>query len=418
MSFASAYLDSGALFTKLIDKRPRHNTGAIVVIPAFNEPDIADCLDSLAAAFPASLPSEVIVVINAPSDALPDELEGTRKSVAAIERWIGENGGVHFDLHIIDADSSVVKKWGVGAARKTGMDEAVRRFGYLGNREGVIASLDADCEVSSDYFRALTDDFGSDSLARACSIRFRHREAAEGRVGAVSRAIMEYELHMRYFVNALRYTGFPHCYHTIGSAMAVKAVDYVKSGGMNRRQGGEDFYFIQKLVAQGGYQNLNSTTVYPSPRLSVRVPFGTGPAIKEMISSGRSDYLTYDFDSFRPLKRLFELVRSGSGSEGADILCYSRLPEEIRLFTGEDEWRERIEEIVANTSGSSAFVKRYFNWFNAFRIVRYLNMMHEEKFERIPVRIAAGRLAMHFSWQAGSDTVTLLEYFREIDGED
>ena len=50
--------------------------------------------------------------------------------------------------------------------------------------------------------------------------------------------------------------------------MAVKALPYVKAGGMNRRQAGEDFYFIQKLVPSGGYFSLNSTTVYPSPRAS------------------------------------------------------------------------------------------------------------------------------------------------------
>ncbi len=34
----------------------------------------------------------------------------------------------------------------------------------------------------------------------------------------------------------------------VGSALAVKALQYVKAGGMNRKQAGEDFYFVQKLV--------------------------------------------------------------------------------------------------------------------------------------------------------------------------
>jgi hypothetical protein len=48
---------------------------------------------------------------------------------------------------------------------------------------------------------------------------------------------------------------FSYAYHTVGSAMAVKAYQYVKVGGMNRRQAGEDFYFIQKLVHSGNFIN-------------------------------------------------------------------------------------------------------------------------------------------------------------------
>ena len=70
----------------------------------------------------------------------------------------------------------------------------------------------------------------------------------------------------------LHFTGFPYVHHTVGSAIAVKAMTYVKAGGMNRRMAGEDFYFIQKLLPAGGFFNLNQTTVYPSPRSSQGFP--------------------------------------------------------------------------------------------------------------------------------------------------
>ena len=50
------------------------------------------------------------------------------------------------------ADTESFKGWGVGLARKTGMDEAVRRFDIINNPEGVILSLDADCTVEHNYF--------------------------------------------------------------------------------------------------------------------------------------------------------------------------------------------------------------------------------------------------------------------------
>src|SRR4029434_9989987 len=99
----------------------------------------------------------------------------------------------------------------------------------------------------------------------------------------IYKAIAAYELHLRYYLQALRTAGFPHGYHTIGSSMAVRARTYMEQGGMNRRQAGEDFYFLHKLIPLGGFTELNSTTVYPLPRPSNRVPFGTGRAVSEWL---------------------------------------------------------------------------------------------------------------------------------------
>ena len=64
---------------------------------------------------------------------------------------------------------------------------------------------------------------------------------------------------------------------TIGSAFAVTANAYIKRGGMTRSQAGEDFYFLQTLAQIGTVGEITTTKVYPSARLSDRIPFGTGP---------------------------------------------------------------------------------------------------------------------------------------------
>ncbi len=124
------------------------------------------------------------------------------------------------------------------------------------------------------------------------------------------RYITLYELHLRYYFQGLAYSGFPYVFHTVGSAIAVKALPYVKAGGMNRRQAGEDFYFIQKLVPAGGYFNLNSTTVYPSPRTSSRVPFGTGASMAQTNSEQGSIFLTYNIQAFKELRTFFSITES------------------------------------------------------------------------------------------------------------
>ena len=92
--------------------------------------------------------------------------------------------------------------------------------------------------------------------------------------------------------------------------MAVKALPYVKAGGMNRKQAGEDFYFIQKLVPAGGYFSLNSTTVYPSPRASFRVPFGTGASIGKLTEQMNVRLLTYNLQAFNELRSFFSMTES------------------------------------------------------------------------------------------------------------
>ena len=61
--------------------------------------------------------------------------------------------------HIFWVGMPPVSKWGVGLARKTGMDEAVRRFNSINRPDGVILNIDADCTVDSNYFIEICDKF-------------------------------------------------------------------------------------------------------------------------------------------------------------------------------------------------------------------------------------------------------------------
>ncbi|MDR2886405.1 MAG: hypothetical protein LBV26_00120, partial [Bacteroidales bacterium] len=75
MSFASAYIEKNTLFPQFIDAKPDAGTGIIVVIPSYGEIGINKVIDSLAEAGEPECRVEVIVVINAPYDALPCSLE-------------------------------------------------------------------------------------------------------------------------------------------------------------------------------------------------------------------------------------------------------------------------------------------------------------------------------------------------------
>jgi len=393
MGFALTYLEERALFPQKIAEAPDPNTGIIVVIPAFNEPGISGVLDSLSECEVPGCEVEVIIVVNAPGDSSREILDNNQKSIINIESWKKDNSNCFFRLFIFEVKHPAPSGWGVGMARKTGMDEAVRRFDSINRPEGIILNLDADCTVEKNYLKAVYNELFLKKEASACSIYFEHPLSGTAFSADIYTYITLYELHLRYYFQGLAYSGFPWVFHTVGSAIAVKALPYIKAGGMNRKQAGEDFYFIQKLVPVGGFFSLNSTTVYPSPRSSSRVPFGTGASIGKLSADGTSALLTYNVLAFKELRDFFSLVNIFyDGSSGQIPDSFSLLPEGIRLFIGKEEWISRMSEIKGNTSGLVSFKKRFFGWFNMFRIVKYMNFIHNELYTKEYVEAAASRL--------------------------
>src|SRR5450759_5223758 len=155
MGFASTYLEERALFPEIIKEAPDKQTGIIVVVPAYNEPGISKLLDSLALCSEPECKVEVIIVVNAPADADKESIENNKITIENIESWKKENSNCFFRLFAFKSGQPSVSGWGVGLARKTGMDEAVRRFNSIDYPGGVILNLDADCLVEKNYFESV-----------------------------------------------------------------------------------------------------------------------------------------------------------------------------------------------------------------------------------------------------------------------
>jgi len=184
----------------------------------------------------------------------------------------------------------------------------------------------------------------------------------------------------------------------------------VKQGGMNRRQAGEDFYFLQKISWLGQVTELTGVTVHPSPRLSDRVPFGTGKAIGDYVANGR--LATYPLQAYRDAQWLLGQVgalwETGRPSDAP--------PEAMARFLGEPFIGSIVPEIRANSSDFGAFRKRFFRWFNAFRLMKFLNFARDEIHSPAKVEVAATKL---LEWleqprQDSGSAVELLRQFRRL----
>jgi hypothetical protein len=417
MGFASAWISGRAIFPEFIGEQPGSRTGIIIVIPSCDEKGIDRVLGSLAECETPACSTEVIVVVNAAEDAAQEIHRANDLTLENIEAWKRKNKNSFFRLYSFMPQTKGIRGWGVGLARKTGMDEAVRRFDIIGRPEGIILCLDADCTVRKDYLKKVHDDFFMVKQKHACSIYFEHPLDGTEFSRQVYSSIAQYELHLRYYLQALVFTGFPDAFHTVGSATAVRALAYVRAGGMNRKQAGEDFYFIQKLIPSGGYFALNSTTVYPSPRPSSRVPFGTGASISKLTGQTNGELLTYNTDAFAELKTLFGLTEDlWNATRFTFYSLYDSLPPGIRSFIDETEFSSEILQIQNNTSGYKAFRKRFFTWFNMFRIVKFLNHVHTGIYTKKPVSVSAAELLEITGIKQDLSGITdLLEFYRSLE---
>jgi hypothetical protein len=223
---------------------------------------------------------------------------------------------------------------------------------------------------------------------------------------------VNYELHLRYFIDVQRWAEFPFAYQTVGSSMAVRASTYVQVGGMNTRKAGEDFYFLHKVIERGAHADLMTTTVYPSSRESDRVPFGTGKAVADLLEGARPT--TYNPLSFEDLKAFIKAVPGlYEAADATEIL--NELPASISQFLASHQFDEALAEIRSNTASQASFEKRFFKWFNAFRLMKYVHFARDHYYPDVEIIEAVDHLFAELGLESGGDLVDRLRALRDFD---
>jgi hypothetical protein len=385
MSFAGAYLEKVSLDPRIDSQAPSPALTLVVAIPACNEPDLLRTLHSLRN---CSLPQgdlELIIALNSAESAGAAVSHQNLLSESEIVEFARNHSDEHFRILYTRRSGIKDREAGAGYARKLAMDHALSRFNKLDRPDGVILSLDADTLCEEDFLTEVEKHFRSYPSSLACSVYFEHPLEGSGFPDRVYHGITQYELHLRYYIEGLRYAGHPHAFHTVGSAFCVRAGVYAGQGGMNRRTAGEDFYFLQKIIPLGNFHELNSTRLIPSPRPSQRVAFGTGPVVGRFLSGRLESLDTYDPRAFFELKEFIScipLLYLRAEEEIRQI--HNSWPRSIRSYLGQ-EFHVRLEEIRRNSARPETFYKRFFRWFNMFRTLKYMNFVNREIYLPVPV---------------------------------
>ena len=276
-----------------------------VAIPALDELDYLPKTLQALEKQQTSCPFSVFVCVNQPdswwnqADKKP-VCENNRQLLFKLRRRF-----YSFPLQLIDK-SSPGKGWddknhGVGWARKTLFDTILSQA----EADDVIVSMDADTVFNERYLDSLARNFADHPQQMAVSVPYYHPLTDDD---SANRAVLRYELYMRNcFLNLCR-IGSPYNFTAIGSAIAVRVKALQKINGITPMKSGEDFYLLQKLRKMAPVGNWNSELVYPAPRFSNRVFFGTGPALIKGSQGQWDSYPLYHYSLFDEVKKSYDLI--------------------------------------------------------------------------------------------------------------
>lgn len=355
----------------------------VLTVPCYDEPP--ECFGDLLGRLDAS--ALVILVVNAPSDADAE----ARHRTEALWRALGGAGNepFHFsrwrqqlDLLAVNRaapDRLIPRHQGVGLARKIAADMACALIAAGRITSPWIHMTDADAELPVDYFAHVPGDPG-------CALYpFRHEALSSSQCGAppmpvdqpasrravstgcmrappeLADAMRRYELHLRYYVNRLRWAGSPYAFHTIGSTISIHADTYVKVRGLPKRNAGEDFHLLNKAAKVAPIHRLSHPEICLKARLSARVPFGTGPALRRMMASDHP--LSYAPESFNRLAEVIAHIDHGAPLSNESAALLEELGY-LRFRTQAQRQRRRPETLRKATH----------EWFDGLRTLRFIHL--------------------------------------------
>jgi hypothetical protein len=357
-----------------------------VIIPACNEyPGIFNTLDSLAQSIKKTdIKFSVVIVINNSKDALISIKQNNHQLIDKISLNCSD---YPFNLKVFNLIDKMGKKQGVGYARRYGMDWAVATGAQ------VLACMDADTLVSENYATELVRfKKHSESKKVFALCQFTHQKVMSGLNSVtIQHSIDAYESYIKEHSRLLQQTGTPYWPYALGPTILCTANAYAAVGGMPIRIAGEDFYFVQALIKLAIQQTVKTSllssiqtrildcTVYPAPRLSDRVPFGTGPVLMSVLE-GKKIPKVYSAKTYNSIGVLIRVVHDNitviKNGNFESILFL--LPNKIVTFLENEDFFEVWRKLALENEKSSQKLETAFHiWFDGLKIMRLIHYLED-----------------------------------------
>jgi len=422
------------------------NISQVVVIPAYAEREMLfSTLASIAQNQLSSLEySFILCVINNKGNSPPAAIKNNLQTIKYLEALVKKKSLGKFStnreiypllldlsdaklkLGYIDASSRMNEMpqnlGGVGMARKIGMDMALRLLKKSSTPRNLILSLDADTLVQNNYLSAIKNYFTQ--KVKTAIVAYEHQMPLNYEEQA---AICCYEIFLRYWVLGLKYAKSLWAFHSIGSTIVTSTEAYLEVRGMNKREAGEDFYFLSKLAKMSKIGYIKETCVYPSARPSARVPFGTGKRIQRFLSGDqKEEYRLYDPQIFVILADWLQLMKNQFICGDDEILMKTeRIHPMLKFFLRDCDFAVFWLKICRHTKDEKTFTRQFNDWFDGFKTLKLINYFTKEVYPQINMFEALERL-LSMSGMSGlklnaetkipklEEQIKILQYLRTV----
>lgn len=379
----------------------------VLVVPVFDE--ALDCIDTLIQELnfePDTKSLLVIQVLNVPDDANEDAIARTQAALPDSASATPKQLAHGIDVLTLDAVSKPLPAdQATGLARKIGNDIACQLLAQGHITTPILCNTDADAILPGDYFARITR--ARAEATRSFSHPTSHSTQAVTSAANTTAWVMPfehlsddpqlkqagtiYELYLRALQLNLHRCGSPYAYPALGSVLAIDPIYYAKSRGFPKRRAGEDFYLLNKLAKLGEVSYLTGRPIRLAARASLRVPFGTGPAIAKLLNI---DPVKIEPQTHRPYERLetyalesFALLRqfyAGLGElEASDTKSHSDLAARKLPKAWQDPdllWLLKrlgvpgaVVRLRKNHRSTHTLQRAMHEWFDALKTVRFLN---------------------------------------------
>jgi hypothetical protein len=341
-----------------------------IVVPCYAEEQLEKLFDALSKCTHVPCSIVLILVVNSKANDPEDTQTLCSQNLDLARQYAVLPSGCQ--CFAIDARGLTDKNAGVGLARKIGMDAVLQQNLNWETDPGLVC-LDADCTVSGNYLEALYDWWKSGHSV--ATLEFSH-PVSEDLPPALREGILHYEWYLEYYRLGLASTGFPYYQHTVGSSMACRSLAYAKAGGMNQRQAGEDFYFLHKLFPHHSSLALNGPLVFPSPRISYRVPFGTGRFQSRWVGER---IFEDGFRAYHPmifhlmaifLKDVRSLMENGIHNH---LSFFPNAHPQAQVWLSQSGWEPAVVRILSGTASLETRMKAFFSWFDGLKALRFVH---------------------------------------------
>lgn len=386
-------LETDAQFNACFEDNKKHYSHALV-IPAYNEStafirrliqqDFHDCKKIL-----------VIIVINQPSNRhksttrLNQRLWHYCNTLAPSDTC--ENGiykltklpAAQCDfLCINQCDPGTPEKQGVGYARKLGCDIAIKLIAKGSITPNWLHCTDADASLPNNYFDTPPLSNYYSALNYTFSHHFPKTENSEHQKKTES-ANRLYEKSILYYRNGLAYAGSHYAFTTLGSAIAIQPNYYCLVRGFPKRAGGEDFYLLNKLTKLAPIYAMLQT-IQLKPRASLRVPFGTGPAVCALLKN--SSHLDFNPEVFTHLKEWLDFapeLHNRIFNELENPLI--TLNKDIQYALDSIKIQALIDHIRKQSKTGLQTERMVHDWFDGFKTLKFIHALTRQHYPKMAI---------------------------------